>query len=61
MMHKDVEVYVDYKIVKSRDREDHWATLERFFQRIICFSLRLNPKKFTFGVTSGKLLGHMIS
>ena len=27
MMHKDVEVYVDDMIVKSRDRADHLATL----------------------------------
>ena len=25
------------------------------------FRLRLNPKKCTFGVTSGKLLGYMVS
>ena len=31
MMHRDVEVYVDDMIVKSRSREDHLATLERFF------------------------------
>ena len=61
MMHRDVEVYVDDMIVKSRDRADHWAALERFFQRIRCFRLRLNPKKCTFGVTFGKLLGYMIS
>ncbi|RVW50089.1 Retrovirus-related Pol polyprotein from transposon 412 [Vitis vinifera] len=35
--------------------------LERFFERIRKFRLRLNPKKYTFGVTSGKLLGHMVS
>ncbi|RVW59110.1 hypothetical protein CK203_104555 [Vitis vinifera] len=29
--------------------------------RDIEFRLRLNPKKYTFGVTSGKLLGHIIS
>ena len=61
MMHRDVEVYVDDMIAKSRDRADHWAALERFFQRIRCFRLRLNPKKCTFRVTSGKLLGYMIS
>ena len=61
MMHRDVEVYVDDMIVKSYDRADHWAALERFFQRIRRFRLRLNPKKCTFGVTSGKLLGYMIS
>ena len=61
MMHRDVEVYVDDMIVTSRDRADHWAALECFFQRIRFFRLRLNPKKCTFGVTSGNLLGYMIS
>ena len=61
MMHRDVEVYVDDMIVKSRGRSDHLAALERFFKRIRQFKLRLNPKKCTFGVTSGKLLGYMVS
>ncbi|RVW87539.1 Transposon Ty3-G Gag-Pol polyprotein [Vitis vinifera] len=37
------------------------SALERFFERIRKFRLRLNAKKCTFGVTSGKLLGHMVS
>ncbi|RVX05575.1 hypothetical protein CK203_027369 [Vitis vinifera] len=56
---RNVEVYVDDMIVKSRGRADHLVTLERFFERIRKFRLRLNPKKCNFGVTSGKLLGHM--
>ena len=61
MMHRDVEVYVNDMIVKSRDRSDHLVALDRFFERIRQFILRLNPKKCTFGVTSGKLLGYMVS
>ena len=61
MMHRDVEVYVDDMIVKSRDRTDHSAVLQRFFERIRQFRLRLNPKKCTFVVTSRKLLGHIVS
>ena len=61
MMHRDVEVYVDDIIVKSQSRVDHLATLQRFFERMRQFILRLNPKKCTFGVTSGKLLGHIVS
>ena len=61
MMHRNVEVYVDDMIAKSRDRTNHWAALARFFQRIRRFILRLNPKKCTFGVNFGKLLGYMIS
>ena len=61
MMYRDVDVYVDDMIVKARGRADHLATLKRLFERIQKFRLRLNPKKCTFGVTSGKLLGHMVS
>nr|CAN69172.1 hypothetical protein VITISV_015595 [Vitis vinifera] len=61
MMHRDIEVYVDDMIVKSWDKADHLAALERFFKRIRQFRLRLNPKKCTFGVTFGKLLRYMVS
>ena len=61
MMHRDIEVYMDDMIVKSRDKANHVAALQRFFERIRQFKLRLNPKKCTFGVTSGKLLGHIVS
>ena len=61
MIHRDVEVYVDDMIVKSQDKADHLAALERFFERIRQFRLRLNPNKCTFGVTFGKLLGYMVN
>ena len=61
MMHKDVEVYVDDMIIKSRGRAHHLAALERFFERIGQFRLRLNPRKCTFEVTSRKLSGHIVS
>ena len=61
MIHRDVEVYVDDMIVKSRDKAYHLAALKIFFERIRQFRLRLNPKKCTFEVTSGKLLGCMVS
>ena len=48
-------------IVKSQDRSDHLSALERFFERIGQFILRLNPKKCIFGVAYGKLLGYMVS
>ena len=61
IMHQDVEVYVDDMIVKSRNRADHLTALERFFERIRQFRLRLNPKKCTFGMTFRKLLGYMVN
>jgi hypothetical protein len=61
MMHKEVKVYVDDMIVKSKTREEHPANLRKFFKRIRDFKLRLNLQKCTFGVTAGKLLGHLVS
>ena len=56
MMHRDVEVYVDDMIVKSRNKAYHLVALERFFEISRQFRLRSNPQKYTFGVTSRKLL-----
>ncbi|XP_047330988.1 uncharacterized protein LOC124934495 [Impatiens glandulifera] len=61
MIHKEVEVYVDDMIVKSRNRAGHIVNLEKFLQRIRKYQLRLNPKKCTFGVTAGKMLGFLIT
>ena len=61
MTHRDVNVYVDNMIVKSRDKADHLVALQGFFERIRHFRLRLNPKKCTFEVTFRKLMGHIVS
>ena len=61
LIHKEVEVYVNNMIVQSKDREGHILALRKFFERIQFYKLRLNPMKCTFGVTSGKLLGFMVS
>ena len=61
LIHKEVEVYVDDMIVKSKDHEGHIPALRKFFERIQFYKLRLNPKKCTFRVTYGKLLGFMVS
>ena len=48
-------------IVKSTTRGEHITNLRKFFERIKKYKQRLNPNKFTFGVTARKLLGHMVS
>ena len=48
-------------ILKSKDCEGHIPALRKFFERIWFYKLRLNPKKCTFGVTSRKVLGFMVS
>ncbi|XP_058181220.1 uncharacterized protein LOC131299655 [Rhododendron vialii] len=61
MMRKEVEVYVDDMIVKSKEREGHYEALRKFFERIRIYKLRLNPQKCTFKVTAGKMLGFLIT
>ena len=61
MIHKEIEVYVDDMMVKSLTREGHFKALDKFLARAEKYNLRLNPKKCIFGVTSGKLLGHIVS
>ncbi|KAA3455771.1 RNA-directed DNA polymerase (Reverse transcriptase), Ribonuclease H-like protein [Gossypium australe] len=61
MMHKEIEVYVDDMIAKSRGEREHVGNLRKLFERLRKFQLKLNPAKCTFGVTSGKLLGFIIS
>lgn len=61
MMHKELEVYVDDMIAKSERREDHPLDLQKFFDRLRKYKLRLIPNKCTFGVKSGKLLGFIVS
>ena len=61
IIHKEIEVYVDNMMVKSQTREGHFKDLYKFLARAEKYNLRLNPKKYVFGVTSRKLLGHIIS
>jgi ribonuclease HI len=61
MIHHEIEVYVDDMIAKSRTAQDHLTDLRKLFPRLKKYQLRLNPNKCAFGVTSGKLLGFIVS
>ena len=61
MMHREIEVYVDDMITKSKTEEEHLVNLRKLFKRLRKYRLRLNPAKCTFGVKSGKLLGFIVS
>ncbi|XP_070034790.1 uncharacterized protein [Nicotiana tomentosiformis] len=61
MMHKEIEVYVDDVIIKSRTQADHVQDLKTFFERLRSYNLKLNPAKCAFGVPFGKLLGFIFS
>ncbi|XP_071927641.1 uncharacterized protein [Coffea arabica] len=48
-------------LVKSRTQEQFVSDLREIFEVLRSSRMRLNPKKCTFGVRSGKFLGYMIS
>ena len=60
LIHKEGEAYVNDITLKSKDCEGHIPALRKFFERIQFYKLRLNPKKYAFKVTFGKLLGFMV-
>ena len=58
---RNVQVYVDDMLVKSRREEDHLKDLEETFGTLRSYNMKLNPSKCTFRVTTGKFLGFMVS
>ena len=61
VMHKEIEVYVDDMIAKSRTARDHLVDLRKLFKRLVKYRLRLNPNKCIFITSLGKLLGFIVS
>ncbi|XP_070036982.1 uncharacterized protein [Nicotiana tomentosiformis] len=59
--YREIEVYVDDVIIKSRTQEDHVRDLRKFFERLRMYDLKLNAAKCAFGVPSGKLMGFIVS
>ncbi|XP_065012782.1 uncharacterized protein LOC135641352 [Musa acuminata AAA Group] len=57
---RNVEVYIDDMIVKSRAVADHLTNLIETFATLRRYGLRLNPAKCVFGVNSGKFLGFIV-
>ncbi|XP_027178202.1 uncharacterized protein LOC113777367 [Coffea eugenioides] len=58
---KSMEVYVDDMIVKSRVDQRLLPDLKEVLEILLESRMRLNPKKCTFGVRSGRFLGFLVS
>jgi hypothetical protein len=57
----NVEAYIDDIVVKSEKRGNLLDELKETFVNLRKFKMMINPKKCVFGVSSGKLLGYMVS
>ena len=58
---KNIEVYIDDMVVKSKVVSEHMGDLKNIFEILRKHRLRLNAYKCSFGVGSGKFLGYMVT
>ena len=58
---KNVEVYIDDMLVKSKEEDDHLKDLKKMFNTLRKYQMKLNPSKCAFDVSSDKFLGFMVS
>ncbi|KAL0445186.1 UNVERIFIED_CONTAM: hypothetical protein Slati_2241300 [Sesamum latifolium] len=58
---RNVEVYVDDMLVKSKKAEEHIKDLEETFSVLRKYKLKLNPAKCAFGVQGGRFLGFIVT
>ena len=60
-MGKNIEVYIDDMVVKSKIVSEHIRDLTNIFKILNGHKLRLNASKCSFGVGSGKFLDYMVT
>ena len=58
---RNVQVYVDDMLLKSRREDDHLDGLKETFDTLRSYNMKLNPSKCAFGVIIGKFLWFMVS
>ncbi|KAL0456617.1 UNVERIFIED_CONTAM: hypothetical protein Slati_1000900 [Sesamum latifolium] len=58
---RNVEVYIDDMLVKSKKAADHVKDLEETFSVLRKYKLKLNPAKCAFKVQGGRFLGFMVT
>jgi hypothetical protein len=58
---RNIEAYIDDIVAKSKKCGDLVDDLKETFDNLHKYKKMLNPKKYVFGVLSGKLLRYMVS
>ena len=58
---RNVQVYVDDMLVKSRRGDDHLDDLKETFDTLRSYNMKLNPSKCAFEVMAEKFLRFMVS
>ena len=58
---KNIEVYIDDMVVKSKMESKHVSDLENILEILRKHKLCLNPSKCSFDISSGKFLDYMVT
>ncbi|XP_072088112.1 uncharacterized protein [Arachis hypogaea] len=58
---RNLEVYVDDMVAKTKIGESHVGDLTEILGQIRVYNMRLNPEKCAFGVQGGKFLGFILT
>ena len=58
---KNIEVYIDDMVVKSKIESEHVNDLRNIFEILRKHKLRFNASKCSFDVSLGKFLGYMVT
>ncbi|XP_072057740.1 uncharacterized protein [Arachis hypogaea] len=58
---RNIEVYVDDMVAKTKVENSHIADLAKIFGQIRAYNMRLNPEKCTFDVPGGKFLWFILT
>ena len=58
---KNIEIYVDDMVIKSKMVAEHLGYLNDIFDVLRRHKLRLNASKCSFSMGSGKFLGYMVT
>ncbi|GKA28211.1 reverse transcriptase domain-containing protein, partial [Tanacetum coccineum] len=58
---RNLEVYVDDLVIKSRMEDEIIRDIKETFKTLREINMKLNPKKYTFGVEEGMFLGYKVN
>ena len=61
LLGKNIEIYIDDMVVKSKVVSEHVGDLGNTFEILRKHKLRFNASKCSFGMELGKFLGYMVT
>jgi hypothetical protein len=58
---RNIQVYIDDVVITTRKEESLISDLQEIFYNLNRYKLKLKPTKCSFGVSTGQLLGYLVS